>query len=214
MDLGTPTATKVVGAVSLLAIAVLGWTFVVGPETSVLAEQQESVTTTRDQNAQLSTQLAQLEQQREQLGATRRTAAALAAKFPPTADQPGVFEEVTAAAVEAGIGADGVTALVPTPPTIGGEADPSAPTASTDAGGGLLARQTVTVSVSGTYDQTQRLLENLEHMRRAYLIHTVSVTGDPATGTYTTTIGGDMFVMPPVADPDDAPPLSSTQPEG
>lgn len=214
MDLGTPTATKVVGAVSLLAVAALGWTFVVGPETSTLSDRQDEVTATREQNVQLSTELAQLEKQQEQLGATRRTAAALAAKFPPTADQPGVFEEVTAAAVEAGIGADGVTALVPTPPTIGAAADPAAPASTTDSGGGLLARQTVTVSVSGTYDQTQRLLENLEHMRRAYLIHTVSVTGDPATGTYTTTIGGDMFVMPPVADPDDAQPLSTTQPEG
>lgn len=201
MDLGTPTATKLVGAVSLLAVAALGWTFVVGPETSELSDTRETIESTRDQNVQLAAQLALLERQREELGATRRAAAKLAEKFPPTADQPGVFEEVTAAAVEAGIGADGVTALVPTPPMIGASTDPAAP-ATTDPGNGLLARQSVTVSVSGTYDQTQRLLENLEHMRRAYLVRTVAVAGDPETGTYTTTVDGDMFVMPPVPDPE------------
>src|SRR5699024_11374815 len=68
-------------------------------------------------------------------------------------------------------------------------------TATAPAGAGApLARQTVTVSVTGTYDQTQGLLENLEHMARAYLLTTVSVTGDPLTGVYTTSITGDMFV--------------------
>ncbi|GAA4380340.1 hypothetical protein [Nocardioides caricicola] len=206
MDLGTPTATKVVGAVSLLAVAALGWTLVVGPETSTLAERREQVDTTRAQNQVLATQLAALEQQAEKLGATRRIAAALAEQFPPTADQPGLFEAVTTAAVDAGIGADGVTTLSPTPPTIGAADDPAAapaadPAAATTGTGGQLARQTVTVSITGSYDQTQRLLENLEQMPRAFLVRTVSLAGDPTTGIYTTTVGGDMFVMPPVADP-------------
>src|SRR5689334_19861299 len=119
MDLGTPTATKVVGGLSLLAVAALGWTLVVGPETGTLSERREQVEMTRTQNQQLATQLTALERQRDALGATRRIAAALAEQFPPTADQPGLFEEVTAAAVEAGIGAEGVTTLSPTPPTIG-----------------------------------------------------------------------------------------------
>lgn len=216
MDLGTPTATKIVGGVSLLAVAALGWTLVVGPETSALSDRRDTVEATRSQNLQLATELTALERQRDALGATRRIAAALAEKFPPTADQPGLFEAVTAAAVDAGIGADGVTTLSPTPPMIGttaDAADPAVPAADT---GGLLARQTVTVSITGTYDETQRLLENLEQMPRAYLVRTVSLSGDPETGTYTTTVDGDMFVMPPVADPAKALDLASNtvQPEG
>lgn len=202
MDLGTPTATKILGGVSLLVVAALGWTLVVGPETSALSDRREAVEATRDQNQQLAGELAALEQQREELGATRRTAEELAEKFPPTADQPGLFEEVTAAAVEAGIGPQGVTALVPTPPMVGAAADPAAATPPAAETGSMLARQTVTVSVTGTYDQTQRLLENLEHMHRAYLVRTVALSGDPETGTYTTTVDGDMFVMPPVVDPE------------
>jgi Tfp pilus assembly protein PilO len=202
MDLNTPTASKVVGGLSLLAVAGLSWVLVLGPETSTLADTRLQIESARQQNQVLTQQLSQLEAQRGELRKTREAAHELAAKFPPTADQPGLFEEVTAAAVDAGIGAKGVTTLAPSPPVIGGvaggvTADPPA------SGSGQLASQTVSVSVTGTYDQTQRLLENLEHMPRAYLINSVALagSGEGSTDSYTTTIAGDMFVMPPVADP-------------
>lgn len=218
MDLSSPTATKVLGGLGLVVVAALGWTVAVGPETSTLAETRQTVADVRDQNALLTTQLASLVKQQEQLPETRRTARRLAAKFPATADQPGLFEAVTTAAVDAGIGAQGVTTLTPTPPVIGGLAGAAAPGAAAPGAapaegapadgaavaGAQLARQTVTVAVTGSYDQTQVLLENLEHMSRAYLVTSVSVSGDPTTGVFTTSITGDMFVMPPVQDPDDA----------
>lgn len=232
MNLSTPGATKVVGSLALLVVAGLGWVLVVGPETDTLARAREEVTTVRDQNVVLTSQLAVLERQREGLAETRRDARRLAALFPPTADQPGLFEEVTAAAVDAGIGPQGVTTLTPTPPQLGttGDAsaaapaadppadppaDPAADPAAAPAAGALLARQTVTVAVTGTYDETQRLLENLEHMPRAYLVTSVSLASGSEGGDFTTTITGDMFVMPPVVDPGKTLNLSSTtQPEG
>jgi hypothetical protein len=63
------------------------------------------------------------------------------------------------------------------------------------------------VSVTGTYDETERLLQNLEHMPRAYLMTSVSLAGGgdgTTTGEFTTTITGEMFVMPPIPDPGDA----------
>lgn len=214
MDLGTPTATKLIGALALLAIAGLGWTFVVGPETSALSEARQEVVDTRDQNAVLAAQLAALRKQSEQLTQTRRTARELAELFPPTADQPGLFEQVTAAAVDAGIGADGVTTLSPTPPQVGtADASGSPSDGGTAAGGSApdLARQSVIVTATGTYEETLRLLENLEDMDRAYLVTSVS-TGDDGQGGYTTTVTGDMFVMPPVADPGEALDLASAAP--
>ena len=204
MDLKTPGATKVVGSLGLLAVVGLGWVVGIGPQTTALAAAREEVTAIQDQNAVLATQLAGLVKQQEELGTTRHTARELAAKFPPTADQPGLFQAVTDAAVEAGIGANGVTTLAPTPPVVGGAADASvtgAAAAPAPAGSGQLARQTVTVTVAGTYDQTQQLLANLEHMQRAYLVSSVSLAGDATSGQFTTTITGDMFVMPPVPDP-------------
>jgi Tfp pilus assembly protein PilO len=220
MDLGTPKFTKIVGTLALAVVAGLGWTFVIGPQTGALSDARAEVTSIRDQNVLLAGQLAQLERQRESLAETRRTARQLAEKFPPTADQPGLFEEVTAAAIDAGIGAQGVTTLTPTPPVIGSATTAAGVSAPTEATGGAatgaaLARQTVTVAVTGTYDQTEWLLENLEHMPRAYLVTSVSLAGDAATDAFTTTITGDMFVMPPVQDPGKTLTLSSTtQPEG
>jgi Tfp pilus assembly protein PilO len=216
MDLGTPGATKVVGVLGLVAVAALGWTFAVGPETGRLADARAEVTTVQDQNAVLQTQLAGLVKQQEQLGATRQAARELAKRFPPTADQPGLFQIVTAAAVDAGIGAQGVTTLTPTPPVVGNPdgtpaaAAGTATTSATSAGAPLLARQTVTVSVTGTYEETRQLLVNLEHMDRAYLVTSVTLAGDATAGTFTTTITGDMFVMPPVKDPGKTVDVSST----
>ena len=202
MKLNTPTGTKVAGGLVLLLLAGLGWMFVVGPETDKLAAARQAITDARDQNDVLRLQLVTLKKQAEQLDATRETAQALASKFPPTADQPGLFKAVTAAAVDAGIGAQGVTTLAPTPPTIGG-VDPTTGVQLATPTGAQLARQTVSVSVEGTYDQTQRLLQNLEQIPRAYLVSSVTLGGGASEGAYTTTIVGDMFVMPPVADPGD-----------
>lgn len=203
MNLSTPGAVKVVGALALVVVGGLGWNFVVGPETTALSDVRLAIESTRDQNDVLALQLVSLQKQAQALGDTRQDALALAERFPPTADQPGLFEEVTAAAVDAGIGAKGVTTLAPTPPVIGG-ADPAAGVGvEAPAGGAQLARQTVSVSVQGTYAQTQHLLENLEQMPRAYLVTSVTLGAGAETGSYTTTVTGDMFVMPPVPEPDD-----------
>lgn len=199
MNLSTPGATKVVGALALLLIAAAGWMLVIGPQNDALAQVREQTQTARDQNALLTIQLATLRKQASELDATRDTAQALARKFPPTADQPGLFRQVTGAATVAGIPPRDITALTPTPPTVGG-VDPAAGV-QPESGPAQLARQTVTVSVTGGYTETQDLLENLEEMPRAYLISSVTLSGGVEEGGFTTTITGDMFVMPPAEDP-------------
>ncbi|MFC7494325.1 MULTISPECIES: type 4a pilus biogenesis protein PilO [unclassified Nocardioides] len=213
MDLRSPTATKVVGALAMVVLAALGWLVAVGPKTDDLAAVREQITTTQDQNALLGLQLAQLRRQQADLDETRKVARKLAKRFPATADQPGLFQQVTAAAVDAGIGPDGVTTLTPTPPVVGdaalGDGATSDPATPVPAG---LARQTVTVSVTGSYDQTRKLLDNLEHMDRAYLVTGLDLAASEV-GSYTTTVTGDMFVMPPVPDPGEVVDLVSATPE-
>jgi Tfp pilus assembly protein PilO len=202
MNIGSPAAAKVLGALGLLAVAGLGWVLAIGPQTSQLSATREQVAQIRDSNAALATQLAGLQKQAKQLDETRSTARRLARKFPATADQPGLFEQVTAAAVDAGIGPNGVTTLAPTPPTVGQDGTTTGAGQVAASPAGTLARQTVTVTVTGTYEQTQQLLTNLEHMQRAYLVGSVALSGGADGGGYTTTITGDMFVMSPVAEPD------------
>lgn len=199
MNLKTLGATRILGAIALLLIVGLGWQFVVSPKTEALSEVRDEITDTRDKNDLLEIQLVTLKRQAAELDAVRATAGALSAMFPSTADQPRLFREVTDAAAEAGIGPKGVTALSPTPPVLSG-GDPTAgvevqPT------GLILARQTVAVSVQGSYAETQRLLANLEQIPRAFLITSVSLSAGQTESDFTTTITGDMFVIPPVVDP-------------
>jgi hypothetical protein len=201
MNLRTPMATKVLGALALLVIAGAGWMFVVGPATSQLSDVREQTQAARDQNDLLTLQLLKLEQQAAALDETRAEAEALAEKFPPTADQPGLFEQVNDAATSAGIGPKQVTALTPTPPVVGG-ADAAGAVQATPQTGGGLAAQTVTVSLEGDFTATQRLLENLEELPRAYLVSSVTMSGGADNGGFTTTVTGTMFVMPPAPDPD------------
>ena len=205
MNLRTPGATKILGALGLACTAGAGWLLVLGPTTTALAEVHEQIEASRSQNRVLAAQLLRLQEQAANLEDTRETAEALATKFPATADQPGLFKQITDAATDAGIGPKHVTALTPTPPAVGpmdaGEGvQPTAPTNN-------LARQTVTVSVEGDFAATQELLEHLEQIPRAYLITSVTLGGGASAGRYSTTITGDMFVMPPAPEPDlpDAP---------
>ena len=210
MNLKTLGATKILGATGLVLIVALGWLLIVGPKTAALADVRLQIADTRDQNDTLQLQLVALKKQAEQLDEVRATARALAEKFPPTADQPGLFREITAAAQNAGIGPDGLTSLAPTPPVEG----------SGDAASGIqleepsegLAKQTMAIAVTGSYDQMQQLLENLEQMPRSFLITSVALAGGAEgegaeAGQFTTTISGDMFVMAPAVDPEE------TQPE-
>jgi Tfp pilus assembly protein PilO len=201
MNLRSVAATKILGGVALLAIAAAGWLVVLSPQTSELADIRTRIETTREQNATLRQQLVQLEAQRKQLPATRATAHALAALFPPTADQPTLFKAVTAAATQAGIPADDVTELsaeAPVAGTSGGADKAQLPGQATESD---LAGQTVTVTVQGDYDQIQRLAENLEDLPRAYLMSSLTLGAGADAGTYTATITGRMFVMPAAPDP-------------
>lgn len=201
MNVKSLGATKLLGIVGLILLVALGWQFVVGPKTAALADVRSAITETQDKNGVLAVQLVTLKKQAADINDIRATADALSAKFPSTADQPRLFREVTEAAAAAGIGPKGVTSLSPTPPTVGG-GDPAQGVAVETLGGGI-ARQSVAVAVKGTYAETQRLMANLEQIPRAFLITSVSLTGGQSAEEFTTTITGDMFLMPPVVDPDD-----------
>jgi hypothetical protein len=202
MNLRSLGAAKVLGAASLVLVSGVGWNFVLGPVTSSLAGVHDETRSALAQNDLLELQLLELKDQSGHIDVTRRTAGALAAKFPPTADQPGLFGQVTAAAAAAGIRPQDVTAVTPTPPTFG--TDPAGSVTTPPAGERFLARQTVTISVEGSYLATRRLLSNLEEIPRAFAVSGLTVGAGATPSAYTATITGNMFVMPPAVDPEPA----------
>jgi Tfp pilus assembly protein PilO len=202
MNLNSPRVTLVGGALLLALLTAAGWFLAVGPKTAALGEVRTSIEETRAQNQLLEQQLVTLREQADSIEKTESVAEALARVFPGTADQPGLFEMVTEAAGAAGIGPRDVTALSPTPPTVGGS-DPAAGASPVPAAGAELARQTVTLSVEGTYTETAELMANLERMPRAYLVTSVSLGAGTGPGSYLTTVTGDMFVVPTIDPPGD-----------
>lgn len=202
MNLFTPGATKVLGSLTLLGVVGAGWLLALGPTTDELAAVRLETTETRDRNLVLANELVTLQEQAENLDQTRAASAALGRIFPPTADQPGLFEQVTEAAAAAGIAPKDVTTLTPTPPSVDGADGSGAVALEPEAGSEILARQEVSLSINATYEQTRQLLQSLERMPRAYRISsvTLAIAGEP--GAYTTTVIGDMFVMAPPVEPE------------
>jgi hypothetical protein len=144
----------------------------------------------------------------------------LAARFPATADQPKLFRTMTEAAARAGIPADDLTELTPAAPLIDNGPGATATTPTTPptdpegtagtptpapAANARLASQAVGISADGTYDQIQRLLENLEEVERAYLVTGLTLGPAATPGKFTAAITGRMFMMPAAIDPALAP---------
>ena len=200
MNLESTAATKLVGGASLLLVSAVGWLGLLGPSTSTLADMQEQTASASAQNQVLQSQLLLLQEQAVRLAATRRTAGALSARFPPTADQPGLFTAVTTAASDAGILPRNVKAVTPSPPTVASTGTSGDGDEAPGGGSDGLARQTLTVTVEATYDATRELLARLEQMPRAFLVASVAVAAGTSPTTYSSTVTGDMFVMPPTGD--------------
>jgi hypothetical protein len=203
MNLRSPAGTTFLGALALVVVAALGWLFVLGPAFGELDAVHTQTSDARAQQDVLNQQLTLLREQQQTLPKIRADSAALTVRFPGTADQPGLFESVAKAVADAGIPAEKLTALTPTPPVVGTGDEAAGVVLPVEEASGNLATQTVTVSVESTYDEARRLLANLETMPRAYLVTSLTVTEGEAAGQFSTTIIGNMFVMPMAGADDD-----------
>lgn len=219
----SPATTLLAGSLVLLLVAAAGWMLLLGPLTSRVAEQREAAVTAADRTFVLTTQLAKLRAKAEDLTATVAAEEQLRALFPPTADQPGFFEQVGEVAREAGYAPSEITTLSPTAPQLvappapapaPAPVDPAAEGDGTDAAAAEAtpppappaeyAAQTVSLSLTGSYDEARRLLAGLESLDRAFLLRSISVAGEAGSSTLTVTLSGSTFVAPPLVAPDEA----------
>lgn len=220
MNLRTASATALLGGLVLLLVGALSWVLLLGPATAHVSEQREAAEAAADRSALLSLQLTRLQAKAEDLGDTEEAEQRLAALFPPTADQPGFFEQVGAAAAKAGYSPADVTSLSPSAPTPlvppvpeAAPAEGTEPVEGTDAAAPAdgaapapaaapdLAVQTVTMTLTGSYDEARRLLAGLEELDRAYLLRSVSLSGEAGSSSLTLSISGVTYVAPPVPRP-------------
>lgn len=201
MNLRTAPATVAVGTAALLLLSLAAWLLLLGPVLGQISETETAQTEARDRNDAISLQLLSLRKQADELPTTEAVADRIAEIWPPTADQPEFFAEVVAAAQDAGIEADDITALSPGVPVVvvrdaEGNAVPAEPGTEVVIDNRTVAVQTVTISATGGYEQVSRLLAGLETMPRALLTGSVQVTG--AEEGYTVNLSGTTFVAPPL----------------
>lgn len=205
MNLRSVTATAVMGGLLLALLVTGGWLVLLGPATGDIGATRDAVASTEDRNQVLTAELAALQAQAADLSGTRSVARRLDHLFPPTADQPGLFEALVRAARAAGYGPDDLTSLSPTAPVPLIDGEPMGVASETgqvlDPATADLAVQTVTLSAEGDYDQARGLLGALETLDRAFLVQAVELSAGQVADQLTLTVTGSTFVAPPVPAP-------------
>lgn len=209
MNLRSASATALIGSLVLLLTAALGWVLLLGPTLARVGEQREAAEAAADRSALLALQLGRLQAKAEDLGDTERAERRLAELFPPTADQPGFFEQIGEIAREAGYAPGDITTLSPSAPAP--LAAPAPPPAPTDDGSGTgaapagvpsdLAVQTVAMTLEGGYDEARRMLRGLERLDRAFLVRSVALSASGDSSSLTMSISGATYLAPPVPAP-------------
>lgn len=209
MNLRSASATALIGSLVLLLTGALGWVLLLGPTLAHVGEQREAAEAAADRSALLGLQLSRLQAKAEDLGDTERAEERLAELFPPTADQPGFFEQIGSIAREAGYAPGDITTLSPSAPAP--LAAPAPPPSATDDGSDAaaapaavpaeLAVQTVAMTLEGGYDEARRMLRGLERLDRAFLVRSVSLSASGDSSNLTMSISGATFVAPPVPAP-------------
>jgi Tfp pilus assembly protein PilO len=209
VNLRSAGATALIGSLVLLLTAALGWVLLLGPTLARVGEQREAAEAAADRSALLALQLGRLQAKAEDLGDTERAERRLAELFPPTADQPGFFEQIGEIAREAGYAPGDITTLSPSAPApLAAPAPPPSPTedgsAAEAAPAGVpsdLAVQTVAMTLEGGYDEARRMLRGLERLDRAFLVRSVALSASGDSSSLTMSISGATYVAPPVPAP-------------
>jgi Tfp pilus assembly protein PilO len=190
--------TLIAAIVAVLAIAAILWFFVLSPrmaEASQLTADAEQLQTV---NVSLQHQYAESLKQAEEAPQAAAEAQALFAKMPQTAELPTVLDQITQAAVDAGIDPNAIPSLttgIPLP--VSGTAN--AATTEQSATGVQLAKMDIGVSADGTHEQVLTFLDNLQSLDRVLLVTSTqtSLAGliDGTPDLETVQVSGSMFVL-------------------
>lgn len=188
------------GAFVVLVIGAALWLLLLSPrlsEANKLSTQAEQL-----QNANLQLQH-EYKVAVDQAAAAPQAAAeaqALFARMPQTAELPAVLDQITRAAVDAGISAGSVSSLttgIPTPVS----GTKNATTTEKSATGVQLARMEIGVTAEGQYPSVLGFLDNLQGLDRAMLVTSTQTSQVSTAGTSTgpdlqnVQVNGSMFVL-------------------
>lgn len=183
----------VAGGVLVVAlVAVIAWFAILSPRLSQADRlDQQAIDLETANLGLLNTYNRSIELAREAPAAAAE-AQRLFAAMPQQADLPGVLEQITAAATDAGIDAEDVTTINTSVPA------PVSESAETEDTGVALAQLQVSVTAVGTRDQALQFLENLQRLDRVLLVTASRLIEAPVEGArqqWSIQVTGTMFVL-------------------
>lgn len=180
--------TLLFGVLIILALTALSWNFVLGPRLQSANDLNSQAEQVELANVQALSQFSRLRDQAREIPAAAEEAQALFASMPQEADLPGLLNQITQAAADAGIPAQDITVLstgVPTPIDPGAE-NPSV----------RLATITLDLTVRGSTNEFGRLLDNLAGLDRSLLIQATNLSIPPEGGQGASMqVSGTIFVL-------------------
>jgi Tfp pilus assembly protein PilO len=159
-------------------LAVLMIVLLVLPKMSEVSKAREELQAAQDEEITLQSQLRSLQDAQAQAEQTQKEIQALEAKVPPTADLPGLFRLLQAAADRAGVDFFQFSPGTPT-------ADPS----------GTFSTIPGQIVVTGNYFMLQEFLYRLESLPRAAKVTSVSIAPSGGGETGGTTLATNQLQM-------------------
>lgn len=191
MRLGKVRITVIGAIVALLVIAVVMWLFVLSPRLAEASRLQEQATQLQTANLSLLNQQNQVREQVQQAPEAAAQAQRLFETMPQEADLPRVIEQITQAAVDAGIDESGlqtVNTTLPAPVAVAGAADTT---------GVDLASLVLQVTATGKREQALAFIENLQALDRALLVTSTSLNAGAQDGgpDQIVQVEGSLFVL-------------------
>jgi len=176
----------IIGAGALL-VAIVVFMAMIAPEGSKLTSLHAQQSQLQAQQTRLQAEITSLRREKAHMAANCRVLTTDIAEIPGTPDVDSFLNQVTALAVSSGD---------PNTPSISVTQAPSSSTAGVSA-------VAVAFTLSGTYGQMTAFVHGLNAFPRLFTVSTITITGgpaatggapvDPATPSYTLTLGGDVY---------------------
>lgn len=173
-----------------IALAAVSWLFVLSPRIDQAGELTQQADDLDLENLGLVSNLNRTRDMLKDAPEVALQAQELLAKMPQTAELPAVLDQISAAAVSAGIDPNEISSIatgIPTPVAEGTLPD-----------GVQLAQMAISLSAQGSPDAVQAFLDNLQSLDRSLLITATQVTdagAERADTSITLQLSGEMFVL-------------------
>jgi len=195
MKLTRVRLTRVIATIFLIALVAVLWLFLLQPRQADIESTRSDISDAQMMQQALVARDAELRSLLGDAPLVAREAQELFAALPRTAQLPELLDQITTAAINAGIPASDISVINTSIPTPISEADPRTAALAEELGVDLAVID-IDLSVTGNDDEFLGFLTNLTSLERAFLVQSTSLaTSRDNTGNQTLSIAGRLFVL-------------------